>query len=112
MSARNGRITTPKHRRTAADCRVGIKAYRGPASAGPLKSFLFTGVGLERLKWSLGPEEVERAVEDATCREAQEPAQKTAKRKFSRGQGKPEKYFTYAVDKTDFGAYTKHINNF
>ena len=39
----------------------------------------------ERVKRAFGPEEVERAVEDAKRREAQEREQKKAKRKFSRG---------------------------
>ena len=39
----------------------------------------------ERVKQAFGPEEVERAVEDAKRREAQEREQKKAKRKFSRG---------------------------
>ncbi len=39
----------------------------------------------ERVKRAFGPEEVERAVEDAKRREAQEQEQKKVKRKFSRG---------------------------
>ena len=39
----------------------------------------------ERVKRAFGPEEVERAVEDAKRREAQEREQKKAKRKFNRG---------------------------
>ena len=39
----------------------------------------------ERVKRTFGPEEVERAVESARRREAQEREQKKAKRKFSRG---------------------------
>jgi Txe/YoeB family toxin of Txe-Axe toxin-antitoxin module len=39
----------------------------------------------ERVKRAFGPEEVERVVEDAKRREAQEREQKKAKRKFSRG---------------------------
>ena len=39
----------------------------------------------ERVKLAFGPEEVERVVEDAKRREAQEREQKKAKRKFSRG---------------------------
>lgn len=39
----------------------------------------------ERVKRAFGPEEVERAVEDARRREAQAREQKKAKRKFNRG---------------------------
>ena len=39
----------------------------------------------ERVKRAFGPEEVERAVEDAKRREAQEREQKKAKRRFRRG---------------------------
>ena len=39
----------------------------------------------ERVKRAFGPEEVERAVEDARRREVAEKEQKKAKRKFSRG---------------------------
>ena len=39
----------------------------------------------ERVKRTFGPEEVERAVEDAKRREAQEREQKKAKRRFRRG---------------------------
>ena len=44
-----------------------------------------TVADFERVKRAFGPEEVERAVEDARRREAQEREQKKAKRKFSRG---------------------------
>ena len=40
---------------------------------------------IERVKRAFGPEEVERAVEDAKRREAQEREQKKAKRRFRRG---------------------------
>ena len=39
----------------------------------------------ERVKRAFGPEEVERAVEDAKRREVAEKEQRKAKRKFSRG---------------------------
>ena len=49
------------------------------------KALRGTVADFERVKWTFGPEEVERAVEDAKRREAQEREQKKAKRKFSRG---------------------------
>ena len=64
---------------------MGIKVYRGPASVGSLNFFRLAGVGFERVMEALGPEEMERAVEDARYLEAQEREQKEAKRKFSRG---------------------------
>ena len=39
----------------------------------------------ERVKRAFGPEEVERAVEDAKRRDAAEREQRKAKQKFSRG---------------------------
>ena len=49
------------------------------------KALRGTVADFERVKRAFGPEEVERAVEDAKRREAQEQEQKKAKRKFSRG---------------------------
>ena len=49
------------------------------------KALRGTVADFERVKRAFGPEEVERAVEDARRREAQEREQKKAKRKFSRG---------------------------
>ena len=49
------------------------------------KALRGTATDFERVKLAFGPEEVEWAVEDAKCREAQEREQKKAKRKFSRG---------------------------
>jgi len=49
------------------------------------KALRGTVADLERVKRVFGPEEVERAVEDAKRREAQEREQKKAKRKFDRG---------------------------
>ena len=49
------------------------------------KALRGTLADFERVKRAFGPEEVEWAVEDAKCREAQEREQKKAKRKFSRG---------------------------
>ena len=49
------------------------------------KALRGTVADFERVKRAFGPEEVERAVEDAKRREAQEREQKKAKRKFSRG---------------------------
>ena len=49
------------------------------------KALQGTVADFERVKRAFGPEEVERAVEDAKRREAQEREQKKAKRKFSRG---------------------------
>ena len=49
------------------------------------KALWGTVADFERVKRAFGPEEVERAVEDAKRREAQEREQKKAKRKFSRG---------------------------
>ncbi len=51
------------------------------------KALRGTVADFERVKRAFGPEEVERAVEDAKRREAQEREQKKAKRKFSRGRG-------------------------
>ncbi len=50
------------------------------------KALRGTVADFERVKRAFGPEEVERAVEDARRREAQEREQKKAKRKFSRGE--------------------------
>ena len=47
-----------------------------------------TVAGFERVKRAFGPEEVEKAVEDAKRREAAEKEQRRAKRKFSRGVSK------------------------
>lgn len=44
-----------------------------------------TVADFERVKQAFGPEEVERAVEDARRRETQEREQKKVKRKFNRG---------------------------
>lgn len=52
---------------------MGNKALRG------------TAADFERVKRTFGPEEVERAVEDAKRREAEEREQRKAKQKFSRG---------------------------
>ena len=49
------------------------------------KALRGTVADFERVKQVFGPEEVERAVEDAKRREAQEREQRKAKRKFSRG---------------------------
>ena len=49
------------------------------------KALRGTVADFERVKRAFGPEEVERAVEDAKRWEAQEREQKKAKRKFSRG---------------------------
>ena len=49
------------------------------------KALRGTAADFERVKRAFGLEEVERAVEDARRREAQEREQKKAKRKFSRG---------------------------
>ena len=49
------------------------------------KAMWGTLANLERVKRAFGPEEVERAVEDAKRREAAEKEQRRAKRKFSRG---------------------------
>ena len=49
------------------------------------KALRGTVADFERVKRVFGPEEVERAVEDAKRREAAEKEQKKAKRKFSRG---------------------------
>ena len=49
------------------------------------KALRGTVADFERVKRAFGPEEVERAVEDAKRREAQEREQKKAKRKFDRG---------------------------
>ena len=49
------------------------------------KALRGTVADFERVKRAFGPEEVERAVEDAKRREAQEREQRKAKRKFSRG---------------------------
>ena len=49
------------------------------------KALRGTVADFERVKWAFGPEEVERAVEDVKCREAQEREQRKAKRRFSRG---------------------------
>ena len=49
------------------------------------KALRGTVADFERVKRAFGPEEVERAVEDAKRREAQEQEQRKAKRKFSRG---------------------------
>jgi len=51
------------------------------------KALRGTVADFERVKRVFGPEEVERAVEDAKRREAAEKEQKKAKRKFSRGRG-------------------------
>ena len=48
------------------------------------KSLLGTVADFERVKRAFGPEEVERAVEDAKHREAQEREQRKVKRKFNR----------------------------
>lgn len=49
------------------------------------KALRGTAADFERVKRAFGPEEVERAVEDAKRREAQEREQRKTKRKFSRG---------------------------
>ncbi len=49
------------------------------------KTLLGIAANYERVKRAFGPEKVERAVEDAKRREAQEREQRKAKRKFSRG---------------------------
>ncbi len=49
------------------------------------KALWGTVADFERVKRAFGPEEVERAVEDAKRREAQEREKRKAKRKFSRG---------------------------
>ena len=49
------------------------------------KALRGTVADFERVKRVFGPEEVERAVEDAKRREAQEREQKKAKRRFRRG---------------------------
>ena len=49
------------------------------------KALRGTVADFERVKRAFGPEEVERAVEGAKRREAQEREQRNAKRKFSRG---------------------------
>ena len=49
------------------------------------KALRGTVADFERVKRAFGPEEVERAVEDARRREVAEKEQKKAKRKFSRG---------------------------
>ena len=49
------------------------------------KALRGTLADFERVKRAFGPEEVERAVEDAKRREAAEKEQKKAKRKFDRG---------------------------
>ena len=49
------------------------------------KALRGTVADFERVKRAFGPEEAERAVEDAKRREAQEREQKKAKRKFRRG---------------------------
>ncbi len=49
------------------------------------KALRGTVADFERVKRTFGPEEVERVVEDAKRREAQEREQRKAKRKFSRG---------------------------
>ncbi len=49
------------------------------------KALRGTVADFERVKRAFGPVEVERAVENAKRREAQEREQKKAKRKFSRG---------------------------
>ena len=49
------------------------------------KALRGTAADYERVKRAFGPEEVERAVEDAKCREAVGKEQRKAKRKFSRG---------------------------
>lgn len=51
------------------------------------------------MKRAFGPEEVERAVEDAKRREAAEKEQRKAKRKFSRGRGKSEIIFAKLLTK-------------
>ena len=50
------------------------------------KALWGTVADFERVKRAFGLENVERAVEDAKRREAQEREQKKAKRKFSRGE--------------------------
>ena len=49
------------------------------------KALRGTVADFERVKRAFGPEEVERAVEEAKRREVAEKEQKKAKRKFSRG---------------------------
>ena len=49
------------------------------------KALRGTVADFERVKRAFGPEEVERAVEDARRREAAEKEQRKAKQKFSRG---------------------------
>ena len=49
------------------------------------KALRGTVADFERVKRAFGPEEVERAVEDAKRREAAEKEQRKAKRKFGRG---------------------------
>jgi len=49
------------------------------------KALRGTAADYERVKRAFGQGEVERAVEDAKRREAQEREQRKAKRKFSRG---------------------------
>ena len=68
-------------------CRVGITAIalRHIKSLATVVLQWLQGFFFERAKRAFGPEEVERAVEDAKRREAQEREQKKAKRKFSRG---------------------------
>ena len=49
------------------------------------KALWGTVADFERVKRAFGPEEVERAVEDAKRREVKEQEQRKVKRKFSRG---------------------------
>ena len=49
------------------------------------KALRGTVADFERVKRAFGPEEVERAVEDAKRQEVAEKEQRKAKRKFSRG---------------------------
>lgn len=49
------------------------------------KALRGTVADFEQVKRAFGPEEVERAVEDARRRETQEREQKKVKRKFNRG---------------------------
>lgn len=49
------------------------------------KALRGTTADYERVKRAFGPEEVERAVEDAKRREMAETEQRKAKRRFSRG---------------------------
>ena len=76
------------------------------------KALRRTVADFERVKRAFGPEEVEQAIEDAKRREATEKEQRKAKRKFSRGQGKSEKYFCKAIDKIISCAYTTIYQNF